>query len=87
MNEYLNSSHGPLKMIERKAEKVQVAFLELEQGICGVNCVVLAIGKQSNTWIAAADGRGTEWRSFKVNMGHIYLDKGRLGKKMAMVRC
>ena len=58
MNEYLNSSHGPLKMIERKAEKVEVAFLELEQGICGVNCVVLAIGKQSNTMDSSSRWQG-----------------------------
>ena len=35
-------------MIEKKAEKVQVACLEQEQGICDVNSIVLAIGKQGN---------------------------------------
>lgn len=31
INEYLNGSHVPLKIIERKPEKVEVACLELDK--------------------------------------------------------
>ena len=48
ISEYLNGSHVPLKIIERKAEKVR-GMPGAGQGICHVNCIVLAIGKQGST--------------------------------------